>query len=109
MGLFSWKTQDTNESIPCACSSRPTFRVIMTDNKGNQSIEDNYEGYGEFGGVDYYELLSEMNEGPPCRDTGIDMAFSKDPTIIFPSLSKSGAYFSGVSPEPCEYQGAFYD
>jgi len=37
----------------------------MKDNKGNSWKEDDYKGYGEFGGKNYYELLTEMNaEGP---------------------------------------------
>ena len=32
----------------------------MLDNKGNVWTEDNYEGYGVFGGKDYYELLAEL-------------------------------------------------
>jgi len=70
MGLFSWKTQDTNRSIPCdGNSSRPTFPVTMTDNKGNVWNEPNYEGYGEFGGKDYYQLVAEMSRPKEC--TGV--------------------------------------
>ena len=61
MGLFSWITQDTGRSIPSEYSNRPTFPVTMTDNEGRQWVEENYEGYGEFGGKDYYELVAEMN------------------------------------------------
>lgn len=57
MGMFSWFTQDTNHRI----INGQRHKVIMTDDKGNQYIEDCYEGYGEFGGKDYYELLAEMN------------------------------------------------
>ena len=49
MGQFSWFTQDTHHRIV----NGEQHRVIMTDNKGNQSIEDCYDGYGEFGGKDY--------------------------------------------------------
>jgi hypothetical protein len=61
MGFFSWKTQDTHESIPSHYSSRPTFPVTLTDHKGNKYHEPRYEGYGVFGGKDYYELVAEMN------------------------------------------------
>lgn len=63
MGFFSWITQDTEESIPNNYSSREPFSVTMTDDKGNRWTENAYEGYGEFGGKDYYVLLSEMNGG----------------------------------------------
>ena len=64
MGFFSFFTQDTHESIPNTFSNRPTFPVTMADDKGNTWVENDYEGYGVFGGKDYYELLDEMN-----RDT----------------------------------------
>ena len=54
MGCFSWKTQDTDKSIASRYSNRNTFTVSMLDDKGNSWIEDNYEGYGEFGGKDFY-------------------------------------------------------
>ena len=113
MGLFSWNTQDTNRSIACEGSDRETFKVIMTDDKLNQWVEESYEGYGEFGGKDYYALVDEMNGGIGDRGAGIDISYMEpsDPRqpVIFPSLSESGEYFEGVEPERCEYQGYFYD
>lgn len=61
MGFFSWKTQDTDKSIPSKHSIKPTFKVYMKDNEGNMWEEDDYEGYGVFGDKDYYELVAEMN------------------------------------------------
>ena len=58
-GQFSWFTQDTNTQI--GSEPQNTITVYMHDNKGNVWKEDNYEGYGEFGGKDYYELLDQMN------------------------------------------------
>ena len=110
MGFFSWNTQDTHRSIANAYSELPTFRVVMTDNQGNQFVEENYEGYGVFGGKDYYELLSEMNGGDGDRSHGIDLAFdeSKQGRVKYPSLSEDGTYRDG-EPERCKYQGFFYD
>ena len=112
MGFFSWKTQDTDRSICNQFSDRKPFPVIMTDNKGNQWHEDNYEGYGIFGGKDYYELLDEMNGGTGDRKAGIDREFTPrkfpNPTI-YPSLSECGKYYNGEQPESCEDQGYFYD
>lgn len=114
MGLFSWFTQDTNHRI---VNGEP-YRVIMTDNNGNQYVEDCYEGYGEFGGKDYYELLAEMNgysqthchDGEELRDIGIRLAFENDPygtnpNVIHPSLSESGEYFNGTPPVSDPDQG----
>lgn len=57
MGQFSWFTQDTHHRI---VNDEP-FHVVMRDDKNNKWEEDCYEGYGVFGGKDYYELLAEMN------------------------------------------------
>ena len=109
MGFFSWKTQDTGKSINNHYSGIPTFKVIMTDNKGNQWVEENYEGYGEFGGKDFYELLSEMNGGSGDRCDGIDRHFSNGKNQIYPSLTENGEHYPLGAPEDCEYQGYFYD
>ena len=114
MGFFSWRTQDSDRSIANRYSNRQSFRVIMTDNKGNQYVEDDYEGYGVFGGKDYYELLAEMNGLGSDRSKGITLAFSKSSDgvsegVIYPSLTECGTYYNGVSPENCEFQGYFYD
>jgi len=73
MGFFSWITQDTNTSIANHHSSQPCATVYMTDDNGNIWEENDYEGYGVFGGKDYYELLAEMN-GRKTREEGISIA-----------------------------------
>ena len=109
MGVFSWKTQDTDESIPASGSNRKTFTVYMSDSN-NTWKEDDYEGYGEFGGKDYYELLDEMNGGTGDRGRGIDLSFSEEKSgIVYPSLNRrKGTGFDGTEPESCEDQGWFY-
>ena len=113
MGFFSWKTQDTNRSIPCEGASRPTFKVVMHDNKGKKWIENNYEGYGVFGGKDYYELLAEMNgefrnDPEIARAAGINLAFGKEP-FLAPNLTETENWqWIDEEPENCEYQGYFY-
>ena len=110
MGFFSWKTQDTDESIANKYSNRPTFRVIMVDDKGNKYVENDYEGYGVFGGKDFHELLDEMNGGKGDRMAGIALVFNEEgKRFISPSLSEAGWYCGGDSPEDCEAQGYFYD
>jgi hypothetical protein len=113
MGLFSWKTQDTDRSIPCEGASRPTFKVVMHDNNGKKWIEDCYEGYGVFGGKDYYELLAEMNgeerSDLESREDGINIAFGKKP-FIAPNLTETEDWeWIDEKPKNCEYQGHFYD
>jgi hypothetical protein len=114
MGLFSWKTQDTGKSIPCKGSGRPFLNVIMLDNKGNKWWELKYQGYGVFGGKDFYELLAEMNsvgtdDPKVLRVTGINLAFSGKP-ILWPNLVESEDWvWRNEEPENCEFQGCFYD
>jgi hypothetical protein len=127
MGFFSWKTQDTDKSISNAYSNRSTFRVQMIDDKGNIWTEDNYDGYGVFGGKDYYELLAEMNGCYVDKDVrdamtdeqytdmmrmeGINMEFGKDAeTLKYPNLVEmaDGWTYQHWGPESCEDQGFFY-
>ena len=108
MGFFSWITQDTKESIPSKYSERNTIPVTMTDDKGNKWHEAYYEGYGVFGGKDFYELLAEMN-GKTTRDEGIDIAFSDEPHKQ-PNLNRSETQeWENTHPEMCEAQGYFYE
>lgn len=100
-GQFSWITYDTDKQI--GSERENTIDVYMYDNEGNQWYEKGYEGYGEFGKMDYYELLAKMNgyseddlikkyKGKDMRDIGIDLAFKKLKTkakgnkVLFPAL-----------------------
>jgi hypothetical protein len=85
------------------------------DDKGNVWTEDNYEGYGEFDGKDYYELLAEMNGQPSERLYGIDLAFKNSPNgdnpeVKFPNLVEmaDGWVYDKIGPESCSGQGFFY-
>jgi hypothetical protein len=115
MGFFSWYTQDTYESIANKYSTRPTSTVYMIDDKGNRWREDNYEGYGVFGGKDYYELLAEMNGLASDRDAGIDLAYKDspdgcNPNCKFPNLVEDPNWeWTNEAPESCFYQGYFFD
>lgn len=127
MGFFSWKTMDSDKSISNSYSSRGAFKVDMLDDKGNKWTEPNYEGYGVFGGKDYYELLAEMNgvtsdlEGEAYTDymriKGIDLAFHNNGSgihtdgVLYPNLVEiaDGWKYDPMGPESCESQGFFYD
>ena len=89
MGFFSWITQDTLESISNRHSFKDTFTVYLVDDKGNKWKEDNYEGYGEFGGKDYYVLLDEMNGGSGDRMRGHSLFYK--PELINPKEYDMGA------------------
>ena len=86
-GQFSWMTQDTGQQIGSQDENK--IPVYMFDDKGKYYYENDYDGYGVFGGMDYYELLDKMNGGEGDRGRGIDLAFGKEKTgseILFPAL-----------------------
>lgn len=93
-GQFSWMTHDTGEQIGSERQNRIT--VFMYDNQGNKWKESKYDGYGEFGGKDYYELLDQMNGGEGDRQSGIDLAFNdkkvKAGEVLFPALVTTPNY-----------------
>jgi hypothetical protein len=114
MGFFSWKTQDTKKSIANQWSTKETFKVFMLDDKGNVWEEDNYDGYGVFGGKDYFELLAEMNGLGSDRMKGIDLSamynWGSNKNIKYPNLVEniSEWKYTPKSPKDCKYQGYFY-
>ena len=77
-GQFSWLTGDTDQ--PIYSTEGHQQPVWMLDDKGNQWEESNYEGYGVFGGKDFYELLAEMNGLGLDRDAGMDLAYKDNRT-----------------------------
>ena len=91
-GQFSWFTQDTNQQIGSEDENTLPF-VYMHDDKGNKWLEKRYEGYGVFGGKDYYELLDQMNGGSGDRSEGIRLAFDDAAEaagkVLFPALTVS--------------------
>lgn len=94
-GQFSWYTQDTHQQIGSMQGNR--IPVYMFDNKGNSWFEKKYDGYGVFGGKDFYDLVATMNgyteeDGKgDLRQIGIDIAFNKKKSKtsrkpLFPAL-----------------------
>jgi hypothetical protein len=120
MGFFSWKTCDTDRSIANNSSERETFEVHMITPDGRVFTEKDYDGYGEFGGKDFYELLGELNGLGPDRSAAIDLCFKNNtggddtPGVVYPkfveTLGKDPAkqYDSLPNPVSCEDQGFFY-
>ena len=118
MGFYSFNTADTKRSINNRYSGKETFPVAMTSPDGRKFIENNYEGYGEFGGKDIYDLIAELNN-LENRDKAIDIIYShngfknshkaglKVPKIT-ENLSLEYSEIKGFS-EDCIYQGYFYD
>jgi hypothetical protein len=120
MGFFSWKTCDTNRSIANVYSDELTFDVYMITPDGRVFHETYYDGYGVFGGKDFYELLAELNGKESDRMVGIDIAFNGNgtgddtPGVIYPKLVEHisedvvAQYKRLPNPFGCEYQGYFY-
>lgn len=119
MGVYSWKTQDTGRSISNIFSWKGTFPVTMLDDKGTRYYEENYGGYGEFNGKNFYVLLAEMNgftgdkESPEYNDRarsfGIGLAYGKVP-YLSPNLVEKPDEWEYIpdAPPECEHQGFFY-
>ena len=127
MGFFSWKTSDTDRSIANQYSNRSTFTVHMITEDGQVFTEHDYEGYGEFGGKDFYELVAELNgvtEGTAQekRLKAIEICFKDNPSgdyngkfkypklvEVLPSKENWLKRWNDIPyPETCEYQGYFY-
>ncbi len=88
MGLFSWTTSDTKRSIPHMASSRPPIPVWMLLPNGRQAVyEPRYSGYGDFGGLDFYEQTAIATLGRKAtagvdtetlRTWGVTLCFLED-------------------------------
>lgn len=60
MGQFSWFTQDDHSQIVDGKKEN----VYMVDPRDGSAYKETcYEGYGVFGGRDFYELLADINKG----------------------------------------------
>ncbi len=108
-GQFSWMTQDTGQQIGSQDENK--IPVYMFDDKGKYWFERDYEGYGVFGGKDYYDLVAEMNGYTAddaekfggtfgeLRGVGIKLAFGElEPKnggpVLFPALVVSPSNFN---------------
>ena len=121
MGQFSWYTNDGVRLLDNRRLLKPVFMTgEMPDGRIVTFREDyGYEGYGEFGGKDYYEFMAEMNgftaddfngDKKKLRHKGIELAFKGDPCGMgspykYPSLSLDGKWYGGVSPKTDPEQG----
>lgn len=62
MGFFSFHTCDTDRSIPNIYQKAyATFPVHLITEDGRIFTESEYDGYGEFGGKDFFILAAELN------------------------------------------------
>lgn len=118
MGLFSWITADTQESIRV---DGPRTVYLLRPHGAEPLEQPVYEGYGVFGGVDAYDWLADMNEVPASggerRGDGIDFFYRHSDAgtldrIKYPlkfSYNKDAVYEDLPASGSCPYQGFFYD
>jgi|UniRef100_A0A6C0H1C1 hypothetical protein len=121
MGVFSWIAQDTKQPIYINGYQKPGYEqrtYYMWDNNGNSWKEPSYEGYGIFGGKDYYILLAEMNRvygdnvsDEIKREDGIHIVFEcSHDGILFPNLTESSIWtWTNNEPNHHYNQGCYED
>ena len=61
MGFFSWHLSDTEYCIMNRYSDELTTPVFMLLPDGRKYREDDYDGYGVFGGKDVFVAIAECN------------------------------------------------
>ena len=118
MGFFSWVTSDTRKSISNQYSKKGALPVYLLCPDNNHIYEDNYQGYGNFGGRDAHALLAQWNAPEECsgnddqdRMIGIDLVFNRPEKVTFPlKFAQKPLNYEDVKPsKDCPDQGFFYD
>ena len=118
MGFHSFITTDTERSISNMYSDQGAFPVVVVLPDGTQYREDNYEGYGKFGGRSIMSILAEFNhltedqaleqyvsDSINCPDTDHNL---KHPNIV--ELHNADGWVWKDQPlKICPHQGYFYD
>jgi hypothetical protein len=117
MGVFSWRTADTDESIPNIMSSRPTFPVYLLHPDREPLKLTNYNGYGEFdspeGRVNVFKWLARENdieaEGDELYKAGCELYHSGDGRVKLKLARSPHAEYDECAPSSNDpKQGFFY-
>ena len=120
MGFFSWLTCDTNESISNRHSIHgplTAYALIPKEFGGGFLKEENYDGYGVFGGRDIFALVANWNKPDACtgddeedRMLGIDLYYDRNNPIKYgiKIASKPMEYEDAEISDDCPDQGYFY-
>ncbi len=85
MGQFSWLFSDTGTPIYSTEGHQKKVTMAYLEDGVQKTVyEEHYEGYGVFGGVDFYATIAMMNPNlvktvgstfDELRDMGINIAF----------------------------------
>lgn len=85
MGQFSWITSDTHKPITNRYAPEGPLPVWMLLPDGTKHYEPSYAGYGDFDGLDFYELVARINapeeaggDSDDVRGLGIDLWFNEE-------------------------------
>lgn len=120
MGFFSWRTSDTGKSISNCYSKRGALPVYLVTPDNEYIYEDEYNGYGIFGGQDAYALVARWNCPEQCngddnhdREIGILIAcYDEDNAKLKYPLKftedKNKKYNELKPAKSCSRQGYFY-
>lgn len=109
MGFFSWIAQDTGRSINNVYSNRETFDVYMVNPVTGESWRESaYDGYGVFGGKDFFELFGELNDVGKMEAIRMSLGGAGISPILVENLESWRDYI-GKAPANCPAQGFFYD
>ena len=93
MGQFSWLDCETDEQI-LDNVSRDVYVLVPQEFGGGHIKETCYDGYGNFGGHDIFDLVADWNR----------KYFSKHPEFTFPSSIKRAEFVKKYQKEHPDYQ-----
>jgi len=112
MGFFSWKCCKSGISIASSYNSEVWNSECYVVTPHGIIYESAYEGYGDFGGFDIFELL-----GNGDRTLGIERYHGENrreelpfvPKIVIAAYYKGESYDELKESEMCPYQGYFFE
>ena len=112
MGFFSWKCAKSGVSVASRYNSDVWDSECYVVTPNGIIYEEAYEGYGDFGGFDIFELLGEGD-----RIVGIEKYHDKNrrdelpfvPKIVIAAYYKGESYDELEESEMCPDQGYFFD
>lgn len=92
MGQFSWLDCKTNKQI-VDDKMKDVYLLIPKEFGGGHIVEHRYDGYGNFGRCDVYDLVATWNRE----------ILSKKPNYFFPAAIKRAQWISDMYPWHSDY------